>query len=465
MIQVALLCLVFLLGTGSPDSVCSYQDVLNHLNLTKDNEVFTSTRPVLDHKNITNVKIEVYLYAILAMIEKSQTFIPFIWLKLTWNNELIRWNPEEFCGITKVSVPREMLWKPDIFIHEMTEKDDSPPTPYLNVDANGDVSMDEVMRMVVTCKMDIHKFPFDTQRCEISFSSAIYLENEMKFLPSDTSSNATKATCEVMQKTGEWEFLYINISDGKLLFKNREWDKIAYTITMKRRPLLYITNFVLPVLFFLFLDLASFLISDQRGEKLGFKVTVLLAISVMLLILKDILPSTSNKTPVIATYCIVVFAFLMLSLLETIFVTYLIERDSVVLEKDQENTPCRTRDQEGKRRDPSVFTAPEREAQNEPEEVIGGVQTQGHSRLLLLILEDLRSVEQTLALFATNNSEKKPGYWTKVARKVNLAYFTFYIISFILFIIFICKEWFEDTMYNGIGVSDVDFRCRIPPNA
>lgn len=68
---------------------------------------------------------------------------------------------------------------------------------------------------------------------------------------------------------------------------------------MKRRPLLYIVNFLLPILFFLSLDMASFLISDKGGEKLSFKVTVLLAVTVMQLILNEILPASSNKTPLI----------------------------------------------------------------------------------------------------------------------------------------------------------------------
>lgn len=70
-------------------------------------------------------------------------------------------------------------------------------------------------------------------------------------------------------------------------------------ITMKRRSLLYIVNFLLPVLFFLCLDLASFMISDNGGEKLSFKVTVLLAITVLQLILNEILPSSSNRVPLI----------------------------------------------------------------------------------------------------------------------------------------------------------------------
>ncbi len=56
---------------------------------------------------------------------------------------------------------------------------------------------------------------------------------------------------------------------------------------------------MLPILFFLGLDMASFLISDSGGEKLGFQVTVLLAVTVLQLILNEILPATSNRIPVI----------------------------------------------------------------------------------------------------------------------------------------------------------------------
>ena len=63
--------------------------------------------------------------------------------------------------------------------------------------------------------------------------------------------------------------------------------------------MLYAMNFILPLLYFLVLDVASFFISEARGEKLGFKVTLLLSISVLLLILQDMLPSTTEKLPYI----------------------------------------------------------------------------------------------------------------------------------------------------------------------
>ncbi|XP_070304853.1 5-hydroxytryptamine receptor 3A-like [Salvelinus sp. IW2-2015] len=416
-LRVCMKCVSVPLGTVSPERVCSYQDVLDHLNLTRGNDVFTSTRPVLDHTHPTMVHLDVYLYAILAVIEKSQTFVPFIWIQLTWNNERIWWDPSQFCGISRVSVPKEMLWIPDLTIYEMTEKDDGPHSPYLYVSHDGIVLIEDEMKVVSTCKMDVHKFPFDTQRCNITFSSAIHIVTDIQLIPFSNSSRVTQASREVMQTQGEWEFLDMTVSRGKLIL-DREWDQISYTITMARRPLLHVINFLLPILFFLCLDLASFLISDQRGEKLGFKVTVLLAISVLLLILNDILPSMSNRTPLIATYCIVIFAFMLLSLLETILVTHLMERDSVHQETGIDHAPAYDCD---------------------PEEVI--CSEQGESHLLLLILGELRAVERTLALFASGRREGKPGYWTRVARRLNAAFFTIYLISVMLFISLMCKEW------------------------
>lgn len=48
--------------------MCSYQDVLDHLNLTRDNGLYSLSRPVLDHTQTTLVELDVILYAILAVV-------------------------------------------------------------------------------------------------------------------------------------------------------------------------------------------------------------------------------------------------------------------------------------------------------------------------------------------------------------------------------------------------------------
>uniref|UniRef100_UPI003AAF2A9C 5-hydroxytryptamine receptor 3A-like n=1 Tax=Centroberyx gerrardi TaxID=166262 RepID=UPI003AAF2A9C len=482
MMRVAFLLLPFLTDGVSSQKVCSYQDVLDYLNLTKSNEVFTLTRPVLDHTHPTMIKLDVILYSILAVIEKTQTFVPFIWILMMWTNERISWDPSDFCGIKQVSIPTEMLWRPDLFIYEMTEKDDAPQSPYIYVSHDGTVILEEDMKVVSTCKMDVHKFPFDTQRCNITVGSAIHSGegvsicvcvasdglhcvncipsffhsvDEVRLIPVSNSSRATQSSLELMLTQGEWEFLDLSVTNNTLNFDRGQLEQLVYTITMRRRPLLHVINFLLPILFFLCLDLASFLISDHRGEKLGFKVTVLLAISVLLLILNDILPSMSDKTPLIATYCIVIFALMLLSLLETILVTYLMEKDSPSQENlslrddcedEQDKDKSHNCDREEKRRtlcacicdvsggDASCELLPVAEE-------VRIVQS-GESGVLLLILEELRELQKSLALLLSSKQEAgKTGYWTRAARRINTAFFIFYVIAVSLFLILIFIGW------------------------
>ncbi|XP_050925213.1 5-hydroxytryptamine receptor 3A [Lates calcarifer] len=321
----------------SSETVCSYQDVLNYLNLTKSNELYSMTRPVKDYKQPTTVSLHVLLYAILDVREIDQTFIPYVWIFMSWQNQYISWNPSDFCGISRVSLPTEVLWKPDLTIEEMTEKDKAPPSPHLTIFSTGVILIQNDQVLVSTCRMHVYKFPFDTQTCTLTFKSVIHSVDEIQLVHDTNSSQATEWSREVMRTQYEWLFIDMTVSNQTVTKFGLEQDVIMYTISMKRRSVLYIVNFILPVLFFLGLDLASFLISDNGGEKLGFQVTVLLAVTVMQLILNEILPSSSNRIPLIAVYCIGIFSLMMLSLLETILVLYLIEKDN---EADEDQRLC-----------------------------------------------------------------------------------------------------------------------------
>lgn len=58
----------FNVGGVSSKKVCSYQDIVDYLNLTVGNGAFTITRPVLDHTHLTMVKLDILLYAILSVV-------------------------------------------------------------------------------------------------------------------------------------------------------------------------------------------------------------------------------------------------------------------------------------------------------------------------------------------------------------------------------------------------------------
>ncbi|XP_070708499.1 5-hydroxytryptamine receptor 3A-like [Pempheris klunzingeri] len=451
------LLLLLLIDGVNTDRNCSYQEVLNHLSLTKNKDLYTMTRPVKNYKHPTWISMEVLLYAILDVVEKDQKFIPYVWTVMRWRNEYISWDPNQFCGIDNVSLPTEVLWKPDLTIEEMTEKDKAPPSPYLTINNKGDVEVQNDQVLVSTCRMHIFKFPFDIQRCNLSFKSVIHTAKDIRLQASDNSSEATEWSREVMRSQYEWLFISMTVTTNNATELIGQ-DIIIYTITMKRRPLLYIVNFLLPVLFFLCLDLTSFLISDNGGEKLSFKVTVLLAVTVLQLILNDILPASSNRIPLIAVYCIGIFALMLLSLLETIFVMYLMEKDSAPqdIKADRDRSQSEDCNKPGKANlhnshgevhkwNQCIYDVSTSET---PSELLP-VTNEGNSGKLIeeyhaleKLSDELREMEKTLSLLLGNMKEKeKPAYWTRVAKRVNRVFFIFYVTVVFLFLVFIFIKW------------------------
>nr|XP_054605295.1 5-hydroxytryptamine receptor 3C [Nothobranchius furzeri] len=176
--------------------------------------------------------------------------------------------------------------------------------------------------------MHVYKFPFDIQSCNLSFKSVLYPDDELTITVKEDSKQLTDWSEKIMDSQYEWLFLNMSVTNDTVSYFGFNQTLIVYTVKMKRRSILYVANFLLPVLFFLFLDFASLLMSNSSGEKIGFKITVLLAVTVMQLILNDILPASSNRIPIIVIYCSGIFSLMLLSLLVAILVKYLIDKDS-----------------------------------------------------------------------------------------------------------------------------------------
>ncbi|XP_062342808.1 betaine receptor acr-23-like isoform X1 [Osmerus eperlanus] len=205
------------------------------------------------------------------------------------------------------------------------------------------------------------------------------------------------------------------------------WCQLEYKIHIQRRPRLYLLNLAMPIVLFLVLDLASFFINQARGEKLGFKITILLSISVLLLILNDILPSTADKLPLIAFHCSTIFFMVGLSLLESILVGFLGDLDSKG-----------SQDSGGRNGDPQILssatggTAQERDPHLEEVEEVPLEERSDDQKGRRPEEQETRGA----------GGQREPGYWGRVARGIDKAYFCFYLFSTVVFFIYINVQWF-----------------------
>ncbi|XP_059372485.1 5-hydroxytryptamine receptor 3C-like [Carassius carassius] len=312
-----------------------------------------------------------------------------------------------------------MVWIPDISITESIKTEFATvENQYVQLMNGGIVVTTNTFAVTTACKMNVHQFPFDVQSCTFTLQSPIHSNNELVINPISDSSFLTLSSKKAFQTQGEWELLSINTSKANVTTLARPQDQLIYKITMKRRPLLYVINFLMPVLYFLILDLASFFIDSTGGEKLGFKVTLLLAISVLLLLLQDMLPSTANDIPLIGVYCVVIFTLMGISVLETVLVNFLIAKGNRTISVKPMGIS------------PSLPDAV-KDAKSPPDS-----ETDRHEeRLHALDLLKAAAAHQ-------NQQERKCLSWTRVATVVDVIFNFLYVTTVIVFLIKLFKAWF-----------------------
>ncbi|CAM5156159.1 unnamed protein product [Eretmochelys imbricata] len=72
---------------------------------------------------------------------------------------------------------------------------------------------------------------------------------------------------------------------------------------MKRRPILYVLNLIFPTCALYLLDMTILFSSSSYEDNISFQLSLIIGESVLALILKDILPTSSDDPPIIECLC------------------------------------------------------------------------------------------------------------------------------------------------------------------
>eukprot|EP00066_Takifugu_rubripes_P023984 XP_011613250.1 PREDICTED: 5-hydroxytryptamine receptor 3A-like [Takifugu rubripes] len=94
-------------------------------------------------------------------------------------------------------------------------------------------------------------------------------------------------------------------------------------LILRRKPLNYVVNLLIPSCFLVTIDIFSFMLPPHSVDRSSFKMTLILGYTVFLLIMNDLLPVTGNQTPLINVFFSVSLALMVASLLETVLITHI----------------------------------------------------------------------------------------------------------------------------------------------
>ncbi|XP_035940908.1 neuronal acetylcholine receptor subunit alpha-4 isoform X3 [Halichoerus grypus] len=168
-----------------------------------------------------------------------------------------------------------------------------------------------------SCSIDVTFFPFDQQNCTMKFGSWTYDKAKI-----DLVSMHSRVDQLDLWESGEWV-----IVDAVGTYNTRKYEccaevypDITYAFVIRRLPLFYTINLIIPCLLISCLTVLVFYLPSECGEKITLCISVLLSLTVFLLLITEIIPSTSLVIPLIGEYLLFTMIFVTLSIVITVFV-------------------------------------------------------------------------------------------------------------------------------------------------
>uniref|UniRef100_A0A8C9C2R2 Cholinergic receptor nicotinic alpha 2 subunit n=1 Tax=Phocoena sinus TaxID=42100 RepID=A0A8C9C2R2_PHOSS len=168
-----------------------------------------------------------------------------------------------------------------------------------------------------SCSIDVTFFPFDQQNCKMKFGSWSYDKAKIDLVPMQQTVDLKD-----YWESGEWA-----IVNATGTYNTKKYDccaeiypDVTYDFVIRRLPLFYTINLVTPCLLISCLTVLVFHLPSECGEKITLCISVLLSLTVFMLLITEIIPSTSLVIPLISEYLLFTMIFVTLSIVITVFV-------------------------------------------------------------------------------------------------------------------------------------------------
>uniref|UniRef100_A0A8C9QWS7 Cholinergic receptor nicotinic alpha 4 subunit n=1 Tax=Scleropages formosus TaxID=113540 RepID=A0A8C9QWS7_SCLFO len=276
------------------------------------------SRPVANISDVVLVRFGLSIAQLIDVDEKNQMMTTNVWVKQEWNDYKLRWDPEDYENVTSIRIPSELIWRPDIVLYNNADGDFAVThLTKAHLFHDGMIKWMPPAIYKSSCSIDVTFFPFDQQNCTMKFGSWTYDRAKI-----DLVSMANNVDQMDYWESGEW--VIVN-AVGTYNIKKYEccteiYPDITYSFIIRRLPLFYTINLIIPCLLISCLTVLVFYLPSDCGEKITLCISVLLSLTVFLLLITEIIPSTSLVIPLIGEYLLFTMIFVTLSIIITVFV-------------------------------------------------------------------------------------------------------------------------------------------------
>ncbi|KAE9549153.1 hypothetical protein FO519_007639 [Halicephalobus sp. NKZ332] len=320
LLTVALTCLSFKFVFA--DRLTLYQpngDFLPHVRLSKDlldvKRYDKRVRPTVDYVTPTKVSFSMSLYQILAINEKMQHLELNVWVIQKWRDDFLGWDPYKYGMINFTIIPYDRIWLPDTYVYNSVIMNREETERYINAVVSTEYwnqrrgAIVKFMYPAVyrtTCRLNIR---WTSDKGAIDYEAEFDSVNLENFISNE-----------------EWVVVSFKVKriEEKFVCCPEPWVLLEATLVVRRKPLYYIVNLVIPTSVITLVAVTGFFTpastSNERREKLSLGIDSLLAHSLLLMMVSEQMPTTSDYVPLFGLFYLSIIFIIFIGTLFTAFI-------------------------------------------------------------------------------------------------------------------------------------------------
>ncbi|CAG2208751.1 CHRNA6 [Mytilus edulis] len=267
------------------------------------NPVTVSARYNLQYLNSVNVK--------------SQTMSTTGWFNLFWFDSRLEWEPSSYGGIEDIYVSEDLVWHPNLIVlNSILELEKNfGAERIIRIFYFGVLRWEPIAILSTSCVMVVAFFPFDVQRCYIELASLDLPSTAVNLTFLHTPINKGVHTPQ-----GDWELKRTEHRSTGLMAGSVKYSLLKFGLVVKRLPGHYFMIVIFPNIITAVLSFATFFLPLKSGVRIGYILTVVLALVVLLTLFADTLPSSSKYPSVLVVLFTITLGMAFLLVIITIYV-------------------------------------------------------------------------------------------------------------------------------------------------
>ncbi|TDG49896.1 hypothetical protein AWZ03_003672 [Drosophila navojoa] len=295
---------------AAPDTKSTNVSTLDRLQMNLFVNYDANVQPTIQGK-ATNVSLGLSVNYI-DIDELNGKITLHCWLTVRWVDEQRSWNIKQYDNITKLHIPDNKVWKPQIMIFNAAADEGNYPVSTQMILSN-DGSFLWVPPAVYTayCALNMINWPYDQQICKLKIGTW-------------SVGNLNAAYNKVIDyddlvQSSEWE-----IVSGRTESVHKDYySYVEFIFTTQRRSSMYKAIIFTPASCIVILTLAAFWLPPKMGEKIMVNGILILLIASFLMYFAQLLPVLGGNTPLIVVFYSASLLVLSISTIIEVVVLYL----------------------------------------------------------------------------------------------------------------------------------------------